>query len=302
MFRRFSRARATRGTALNQYALILALLSVAAFSAVLPFGRALSDSLQATTGAIEGGTGVPVAVAANFTEPAKEIAAGFTKQTGIKVDLTFGSSGTLYTQIKSGAPYQVFLSADNTRNVQAVTEGVGVAGTPFVYAVGKLVLFSATPGLFDLNGQAAGTSILNQTALCPGASCFANITIANPATAPYGLAGQQAMTALGYYATLQPKLVLGSDITLTYNSVNAGAVPLGFVALSQVIDPSTGVIRPQGSSWTVPANLYSPISQGAVLLKTGEGNSAAVKFVEYLKSPAALAVIRRYGYALPGDP
>jgi molybdate transport system substrate-binding protein len=221
---------------------------------------------------------VPVAVAANFTEPVKEIAAAFTARTGNHVVFSFGSSGQFYTQITQGAPFQVFLSADADRPTRLEREGLAVPGTRFTYAIGRLVLYSKAPGLVDDRGAV----------LSGGA--FSKIAIADPAAAPYGVAAIQAMTRLGAYARLQPKIVKGASITQAYQFVESGAAELGFVALSQVINV------PGGSRWLVPATLHAPINQQAILLYAGEKKSAARAFLLFLKSPEALTIIKRYGY------
>ncbi|MET0376172.1 MAG: molybdate ABC transporter substrate-binding protein [Rhizorhabdus sp.] len=219
-----------------------------------------------------------VAVAANFSEPAKQIAAGFERATGHKAVLAFGASGAFYTQISHGAPFEVFLSADAERPAKAEVEGLAVPGTRFTYAVGQLVLFSAAPGIVGTKGE-----ILRS-------GRFDKIAIADPATAPYGLAAIEAMRQLGVYDALRPKIVTGSSIAQAYQFTATGAAQLGFVALSQVITV------PGGSRWIVPANLHTRIDQQAVLLKVGEKNPAAIAFIKYLKSRAALAIVRRYGY------
>jgi molybdate transport system substrate-binding protein len=221
---------------------------------------------------------VPVAVAANFTEPVKEIAAAFTAKTGDHVVLSFGSSGQFYTQITQGAPFQVFLSADPDRPTRIEREGLGVPGTRFTYAIGQLVLYSRAPGLVDDKG-----------AVLAGGG-FAKLAIADPAAAPYGVAAIQTMTRMGVYAKLTPKIVKGTSITQTYQFVQSGAAELGFVALSQVIG-ETG-----GSRWQVPAALHAPIDQQAILLWTGDKNPSARAFLAFLKGPEALAIIKRYGY------
>jgi molybdate transport system substrate-binding protein len=221
---------------------------------------------------------VPVAVAANFTEPVKEIAAAFTAKTGDKVVLSFGSSGQFYTQITQGAPYQLFLSADAERPQKIEREGLGVPGTRFTYAIGRLVLFSKTPGLVDDKGAVLKSGT------------FEKLSIADPGAAPYGVAAVQTMTRLGVYDRLQPKIVKGSSITQAYQFVDTGAAEVGFVALSQVINVQGG------SRWLVPATLHSPIDQQAVLLFPGDKKPAARAFLAFLKGPEALAIIKRYGY------
>jgi molybdate transport system substrate-binding protein len=219
-----------------------------------------------------------VAVAANFTEPAKEIAAAFKAKTGHSATLSFGASGQFYTQMAHGAPYEVFLSADAERPKKAEDEGLAVKGTRYTYAFGRLVLYSKTPGLVDAKG-----AVLKSDR-------FAKLAIADPTAAPYGAAAIQTMRKLGVYDALAPRIVKGSSITQAYQYVATGNAELGFVALSQVID------EPGGSRWVVPAADHAPIEQQAVLLKTGEKNPAARAFVTFLKSPAAIAIIKRYGY------
>ena len=189
-----------------------------------------------------------VAVAANFTEPAKQIAQLFERSTGHRVILSFGATGQFYTQIKQGAPFQVFLSADQSTPKKLVDESLAVGDTLFTYAVGKLVLFSTDPALVQ------GEQTLRDDK-------FNKIASANPATAPYGAAAVETMKALGMYDKLAGKIVQGSNITQTFQFVDTGNAELGFVALSQVIE------RQGGSRWIVAAKLYSPILQDAVCSK-----------------------------------
>ena len=223
---------------------------------------------------------INVAVAANFTEAAKEIAAAFERKTGHKVVLSFGSSGQFYTQITQSAPFQVFLSADQERPEKAVAEGFGVPGSVFTYAVGKLVLWSRDPNLVK------GDVTLGQ-------GSFRKIAIANPVAAPYGAAAIETMKALHVYDLLAPKLVQGNNITQTFQFIDTGNAELGFVALSQIVD------RNDGSRWVVPGKLHAPIKQDAVLLKTGAGSDAAKAFLDFLKGPEAAAVEAKFGYGTP---
>jgi molybdate transport system substrate-binding protein len=243
------------------------LIGLALFGAALTLGAA--PALAADT---------QVAVAANFTEPAKEIAAAFKAKTGHTATLSFGASGQFYTQMAHGAPYEVFLSADAERPKKAEDEGLAVKGTRYTYAFGRLVLYSKTPGLVDAKG-----AVLKSDR-------FAKLAIADPTAAPYGAAAIQTMRKLGVYDALTPRIVRGSSITQAYQYVATGNAELGFVALSQVID------QPGGSRWVVPAADHAPIEQQAVLLKTGEKNPAARAFLVFLRSPAAIAIIKRYGY------
>ena len=219
-----------------------------------------------------------VAVAANFTEPAREIAAAFKAATGHTAVLSFGSSGQFYAQMSHGAPYEVFLSADAERPAKAEQDGLGVTGTRFTYAIGRLVLYSKTPGLVDGAGAVLAGGRFNK------------LSIADPTAAPYGVAAVQALKKLGVYAAVKPKIVMGSSITQAYQFVETGAAELGFVAYSQVINAAGG------SRWLVPAGDHAPIDQQAILLYRGQNSATAKAFLAFLKGPAAVGIIRKYGY------
>ena len=220
---------------------------------------------------------VSVAVASNFTKPAEEIGAAFKARIGDDAVFSFGAAGALYTQISQGAPFEVFLSADSKRPKLAVTDGFGVPGTVFTYAVGKVVLYAPALDVSD------GAAVL-------AANAFQHVAIADPKTAPYGAAGLEVLAKLGLSEALAPKLVTGQNITQALQFVDSGNAELGFVALSQVID------KPVTQVWRVPAEDYSPILQDAVLLKPGEADAAAKAFVEFLKSDEAKAIMAKYGY------
>jgi len=239
---------------------------------------AIAAAISLWTGAAALAAEAKVAVAANFTEPAKAIAARFEATTGHKLVLSFGSSGQFYTQIANGAPYDVFLSADSERPAKAEADGLAAPGARFTYATGRLVLFSKTPGLVDAKGAV----------LAKGG--FDKLAIADPKAAPYGQAAVETLTKLKLYDRLKPKIVTGTSITQAYQYVQTGAAELGFVALSQVVN-ETG-----GSRWLVPAADHAPIDQQAVLLKTGADNAAGKAFLRFLKGQEARTIIKRYGY------
>ncbi|CAN5208670.1 molybdate ABC transporter substrate-binding protein [soil metagenome] len=226
---------------------------------------------------------VSVAVAANFTAPMQQIAAAFEKDTGHKVVASYGSTGKFYAQIKNGAPFEVLLAADDETPAKLIQENAAVAGSQRTYAIGKLVLWSAKPAIVDAKGD-----VLKQGG-------FDHIAIANPKLAPYGAAAVQTMKSLGVYDTLQPKIVTAESIAQSWQFVSSGNALLGFVALSQVLKDG----KIEGSSWVVPANLYSTIRQDVVILDKGKGKPAAQALVNYLKSSKAQAIITRFGYSLP---
>jgi len=231
---------------------------------------------------------VQVAVAANFTAPMQKIAALFAQDTGHKAVLAFGSTGKFYAQIKNGAPFEVLFAADDETPARLEQEGAGLAGSHFTYAIGKLVLWSAQPGVVDEAGE-----VLRR-------GNFAHLSLANPKLAPYGAAGIEAMQALGVYDALAPKIVQAENIGQAYQFVASGNAQLGFVAYSQVLDEQ-GKFK-GGSMWMVPAKLYRPIRQDAVVLTKGTAGGqpkpAVAALMQYLQGEKARAVIQTYGYGL----
>lgn len=226
---------------------------------------------------------VLVAVASNFTKPMTEIAAAFKKDTGHVAKLSFGSSGKIVAQLEHGAPFEVFLSADEAKPARLEQEGLTVSGTRFTYALGTLVLWSAKPGYVDEQAQILGNG------------GFQHLAIADPKLAPYGVAAIDVMKNLGIQDKLHALLVQGENISQAHQFVSTGNAELGFVALSQVI--SDGKIA-EGSGWIVPESLHAPIRQDAVLLKSGAENPAAPALLDYLRSASAQAIIAKYGYGL----
>lgn len=225
---------------------------------------------------------IPVAVAANFTAPFNKIAAEFGKETGHKVIASFGSTGKFYAQIRNGAPFEILLAADDETPAKLVKDNAAVAGSPFSYAIGKLVLWSAKPAVVDAKGD-----VLRRGG-------FDHIALADPRLAPYGAAAVEAMKKLGVYDSVAPKVVTGETIAQAYQFVSSGNSLLGFVALSQVL--KDGQIA--GSAWIVPADLYTPIRQDAVLLNAGKDKPGPVALLKYLQGAKAQAVIKSYGYEL----
>jgi len=225
-----------------------------------------------------------VAVASNFTKPMTEIAAEFEKATGHTAQLSFGSSGKFVSQFENGAPFEVFLSADDKSPAKLEKSGFAVEKSDFTYALGKLVLWSATANYVDDKGE-----ILNKGG-------FKHLSLADPKLAPYGAAAVEVLKSKNLLDKVQPLFVLGENISQTHQFISTGNAELGFVALSQVAE--NGKIA-SGSGWIVPQNFYAPIKQNAVLLKTGEENPAATALLDYLKSPAAKTIIQKYGYDLP---
>ncbi len=224
-----------------------------------------------------------VAVAANFTEPAKAIAAVLKKTSGHTLKLSFGATGAFYTQIRNGAPFDLLLAADEERPALLEQEGLAVPGSRFTYAIGKLVLWSVDPAKVDDRGEILKSSQVRKVAY------------ANPKTAPYGAAAVQVLEKMGLAEPLKPRLVQGDSIGQTFSFVKTGNADIGFVALSQVLDG--GKLR-EGSMWVIPPSLYRPIRQDAVLLQRGQHNQAALELIRLLRSPDIRDLIRSYGYDL----
>jgi molybdate transport system substrate-binding protein len=234
-------------------------------------------------GALAHATEVNVAVAANFTGPMERIAPEFEKATGHKMLIAYGAVGKFYAQIRNGAPFEVLVSADDETPIRLEQEGLAIQESRFTYAIGKLVLWSARPGLVDDQG-----AVLKR-------GDFRHLAVANPKVAVYGAAAVEAMTRLDVLPSLQAKMVMGESITQAYQFVVTGNADLGFVALSQIYKDGEYA---SGSHWMVPPDLYPPIRQDAVLLTRGKGNAAAEALLAYLKSDFARQVIRAYGYEI----
>ncbi|MCQ4287010.1 molybdate ABC transporter substrate-binding protein [Pseudomonas stutzeri] len=225
---------------------------------------------------------VQVAVASNFTKPMQVIAEQFEQDTGHKAVLAFGATGKFYAQIHNGAPFDVLLAADEAVPAKLESEGLGVAGSRFPYAIGTLVLWSARSDYVD-----------DQTTLTR--QPYRHLSIANPKTAPYGAAAMATLEKLGLTESARGRLVQGENIAQAHQFVASGNAELGFVALSQVVNE--GAIG-EGSGWIVPASFHPPIRQDALLLNKGRVNPAAQALLDYLKSAKAAEVIEAYGYGL----
>lgn len=226
-------------------------------------------------------TELKVAVAANFAQTLKEISTVFEKDTGHKLAITQGPTGKLYAQISQGAPFEVFLSADDETPERLITEGKAISGTRFTYAIGRLALWSPRPDLVDEGGQVLKTDK------------FRFLAIANARVAPYGRAAVQVMQKLGVLASIEPRVVQGESITQTFQFVSTGNAQLGFVALSQISE--NGKIK-SGSAWIVPENLHEQLRQDAVLLNPGKDSPAASALLNFLKSDKAKKIIASHGY------
>ena len=254
--------------------------------------RAVAALLLAITAAAHAGQ-VQVAAAANLAAPVRKIAAAFQRDTGHAAVVALGSTGKFHAQIRNGAPFDVLLAADAETPRRLEAEGLARPGTRFTYAVGRLVLWSAQPGVVDANAD-----VLRQ----PPRGILA---IADPRVAPYGAAAVETLKKLGVLAAWERHFAHAENIAQAYQFAASGNAPIAFVALSQVTAPppnpppaGEGPRIARGSAWIVPANLHAPIRQDAVLLNAGAANPAATAFLAYLRSDAARAVLRASGYEI----
>jgi molybdate transport system substrate-binding protein len=222
---------------------------------------------------------VKVAVASNFVAPLNALASDFQASTGHTLQISSGATGKLFAQISHGAPFEVLLAADDETPAKLASTGAAQQDTLFTYATGRLVLWSAS-------GNTPDGNTLKQMQ-------FNKLAIANPKVAPYGRAALEMLTAQGLLSAISPKLVYGENIAQTQQFVASGNAELGLIAASLVMFDGQFT---RGRGYLVPTQLHQPIKQDAVLLKAGQGNSAAVAFLQYLKSAAAQKIIRQYGY------
>jgi molybdate transport system substrate-binding protein len=222
-----------------------------------------------------------VAVASNFRAAMEDAARGFGQRTGHEVALIFGSTGKHYAQIVNGAPFDALFAADTERPQRLEREGRTVPGSRFTYAIGQLVLWSADPALVDADGRVLATG------------GFRHLAIANPDLAPYGAAAREVLQNLGLWERLDTKLVRGENIGQTFQFVVSGNAELGFVARAQLAAPGQDF---DGSAWTPPRELYTPIEQQAVLLRDSAAGRA---FMTYMTGEEALRILRDYGYDSP---
>jgi molybdate transport system substrate-binding protein len=221
---------------------------------------------------------IKLAVATNFVGAMEALIERFEQTSGHTVLVSSGSTGGHYAQIKNGAPFDAFFSADSERPRLLEAEGVAVPGSRFLYAVGRLVLWSPRAGYVDAEGGVLETGD------------FRHLAIANPELAPYGAAARDVLTARGLWDRLLPRMVTGQDIGQTYSFVETGNAELGFIAWAQLRQPRRDI---SGSYWLVPQALHRAIEQEAVLLRDAPGARA---FLEFVRDPEAREIIRSHGY------
>ena len=227
---------------------------------------------------------INAAVATNFHNPFKDIVKEFEISSGHEVRIISGSTGKLYAQVMNGAPFDIFLAADSLRPKLLIKKGMAVSGTQYTYAFGKIILWSPDSNVILKNLE---STFLKKR--------FSHIAIANPVTAPYGKAAQQALQKIGQWDQLKSLIVRGENIGQTYHFIFSQNAELGFVALSQVMDPQK---NNKGKFLDIPVEYYDPIKQDIVILRKGENSTGANKLWRFLKSSQAKRIIKKYGYGL----
>jgi molybdate transport system substrate-binding protein len=233
---------------------------------------------------------VRVAAAADLQFALHDLAADFQKQNpAIRIVPTYGSSGNFFAQLSNHAPFDLFLSADTQYTKQLVAAKLASPNSQFAYAVGRIVLW--VPKDSSLDVTKLGMDALTQPSV-------RKIAIANPQHAPYGRAAEAALKKLSYYDRVQNRLVLGDNVAQTVQFVQTGAADVCIIALSLALAPT---MNDKGAYWTVPLDAYPALEQGGVILSWAQDADAAEKFKTFLTAPVGRAILKRNGFALPGD-
>ena len=227
-----------------------------------------------------------VAAASDLTSTIDELGAAFSRQIpGTEVKVSMGASGNFFAQIKHGAPFDVFLSADMAYPAQLAKEGAADGATLVPYAIGRLAVWSLDPR-FDLK---PGMHVMRDARLT-------RVAIANPDVAPYGRAAREALQRAGVWDAVKGKLVIGENIAQTAQFIQTGNAQVGIVSYATVMAARQKGV---GSYYLVPDAGLAPIVQGAIITRHGKGNPLAPQFMQFLQSPAARAILQRRGFALP---
>jgi molybdate transport system substrate-binding protein len=233
---------------------------------------------------------VSVAAAADLKFALDEISREFGKQTqGIRINVTYGSSGNFYSQLQNHAPFDLFLSADIEYPRKLSEQGLSLPGTEFTYAFGRLAIWVPADSPIDVR-KLGITALMHPSA--------AHIALANPQHAPYGRAAEAALRSLGVYDSVKPKLVFGENVAQALQFVQSGSAEIGMVALSLAISPT---VREQGRFWELPLDSYPRMEQGGVILKWAKDPEATRSFRAFLTKPEGRTIFRKYGFSLPGE-
>ena len=262
-------------------------MALAALALAAPLLAAREAHSASASHAVQNSCGtVTIAAASDLTDAMNEIATNFEKQSGCAVRVSTGSSGNFLSQIENGAPFDVFFSADIEYPKKLEAEGLAAPESTYLYAVGKIVLWIRNDSGLDIS---KGLNMLRD-------SSIQRVAIANPQHAPYGRAAQESMRKAGVYDTIKDRLVLGENISQAAQFVESGNADAGILALSLALSSE---LKENGRYWTIPQNLYAPIEQGVVVLRAAKNPEGAAELLAYIKTPAAAALLARYGFVLP---
>ena len=229
---------------------------------------------------------IRVAAAADLQFALTDLATQYEKQSGTKVSISFGSSGNFFAQLENGAPFDVFFSADSAYPRKLEAAGLTEPGTLAIYARGRIAVWTSPGSSFDFEKNGLSTLLDPK---------IQKVAIANPEHAPYGRAAVAALKQAGLYDQLKSKLVIGENISQAAQFVQSGSAQAGIVALSLTVSPA----MKDGHRWLVPENLYPPLDQSVVVLKSSANKAAAKAFLEFLRTPEAQSTFSRYGFTLP---
>jgi molybdate transport system substrate-binding protein len=228
---------------------------------------------------------ISVAAASDLQPALTEIAVRFEKQSGGNVKLSFGSSGNFFAQIQNGAPYDLFFSADVDYPKKLESGGLAEPGSLYQYAIGRIVLWVPNASIIEVT---KGLNVLADPAV-------KRLAIANPAHAPYGRAAEAALKKAGLWERVAPKVVLGENISQTAQFVQSGNADAAILALSLVLSPG---MKNQGRYFDIPQELYPPLCQAAVILRSSQHQEAARRFIEFMKTSEIKTLLKQYGFAL----
>lgn len=229
-----------------------------------------------------------VAAASDLKFAMQELSTAFERQTGIKVDVTSGSSGNFFSQIQNGAPFDLFFSADLLYPKKLAEAGFAEPETLQEYAWGRIVIWVPAGSKVDVAKQ-GWNALLDASVI--------KIAIANPDHAPYGLAAVSALQKAGIYELVKTKLVYGENISQAAQFVQSGNAQAGIIALSLAISPG----MKEGMIWKIPEEMYPPIEQGAVVLKSAKNKTAARAFLEFVKGAPGREILKKHGFAIPAS-
>ena len=229
---------------------------------------------------------VRLAAAADLKFGMQDLSQQFENKTGARVDVTVGSSGNFFAQIQGGAPFDLFFSADMDYPKKLEASGFIEPGTLFEYALGQIVIWTSANSPVDV-GQDGWNALLDAR--------VQKVAIANPALAPYGRAAVSALQKAGIYRQVKIKLVYGENISQAAQFVQSGNAQAGIIAHSLALSPG----MKDGKHWNIPADLYPPIRQGAVVLKNAKNKATALEFLNFVKSTAGRATLEKHGFAIP---